>query len=78
MTEIVSDTCSALKQLYKVEDVKNISKCFANLHSNIAAEFSKFNQTLKDTTDRVVELEKAMGHFEQEQLEMKESTIPGV
>ena len=77
MAEAASDTCS-LEQLYKVENVKDISKCFAKLHSNINAEFSKFSEQLKDATDRVLELEKGMAHFEQEQLEIKESIIPGV
>ena len=76
MSETPSDTCS-LEELYRVEDLKDISKCFTKLHANIGAEFCQFEK-LKDTTDRVVELEKAMPHFENEQLEMKESTIPGI
>ena len=51
---------------------------FVKLHSNINAEFSKFSEKLKDTTDRVLELEKGMAHFEEEQLEIKENTIPWV
>ena len=77
MSETPSDTCS-LEELYRVEDLKDISKCFAKLHANIGAEFCQFREKLKETTDRVVELEKAMSHFENEQLEMKESTIPGI
>lgn len=77
MTETPSNTCS-LKELYKVEDLKAISKCFAKLHANIGAEFCQFRKKLKETIDRVVELEKAMSHFENEQLGMKESTIPGI
>ena len=45
---------------------------------NIAAEFGQFRKKLKETTDRVVELEKAMSYFETEQLEIKESTIPEI
>lgn len=37
----------------------------------------RFREKLKET-DRVVELEKAMSHFENEQLEMKESTVYGI
>ena len=77
MSETPSDTCS-LEELYRVEDLKDISKCFAKLHANIGAEFCLFREKLKETTDRVVELEKAMSHFENEQLEIKESTIPGI
>ena len=77
MSETPADTCS-LEELYRVEDLKDISKCFAKLHSNIGAELFQFREKLKETTDRVVELEKAMSHFENEQLEMKESTIPGI
>ena len=77
MSETSSDTCS-LEELYRVEDLKDISKCFAKPHANIGAEFCQFPEKLKETTDRVVELEKAMSHFENEQLEMKESTIPGI
>ena len=77
MSETPADTCS-LEELYRVEDLKDISKCFAKLHSNIGAEFFQFREKLKETTDRVVKLEKAMSHFENEQLEMKESTIPGI
>ena len=77
MSETPSDTCS-LEELYRVEDLKDISKCFAKLHANIGAEFCQFREKLKETTDRVVELEKAMSHFENEQLEIKESTIPGI
>mgnify|MGYP000385710222 FL=1 len=75
MSETPSDTCS-LEELYRVEE--DISKCFAKLHANIGAEFCQFREKLKETTDRVVELEKAMSYFENEQLEMKESTIPGI
>ena len=77
ITEISTDTCS-LEELYKVEDMKDISKCFAKLHANIAAEFCQFREKLKETTDRVVELEKAMSHFETEQLDMNESTLPAI
>ena len=77
MSETPSDTCS-FEELYRVEDLKDISKCFAKLHTNIGAEFRLVREKLKETTDRVVELEKAMSHFENEQLEMKESTIPGI
>ena len=77
MTETPTDTCS-LEELYKVEDMRDISKCFAKIHANIAAEFGQFRRKLKETTDRVVELEKARSHFETEQLEMKESTIPAI
>ena len=78
MSETPSDTCLH-EELYRVEDLTDISKCFAKLHANIGAEFCQFREKLKaETTDRVVELEKAMSHFENEQLEMKESTIPGI
>ena len=77
MSETPSDTCS-LEELYRVEDLKDISKCFAKLHANIGAESCQFREKLKETTDRVVELEKAMSHFENEQLEMKESTMPEI
>ena len=73
MSETPSDT-SSLEELYRVEDLKDISKCFAKLHTNIGAEFCQ----VREKPDRVVELEKAMSHFENEQLEMKESTIPGI
>ena len=69
MSETPSDTCS-LEELYRVEDLKDISKCFAKLHANIGAEFCQFREKLKETTDRVVELEKAMSYFE--------SRIPGI
>ena len=58
--------------------LKGYFECFAKLHANIGAEFCQFREKLKETTDRVVELEKAMSYFENEQLEMKESTIPGI
>lgn len=58
--------------------MRDISKCFAKLRANFAAEFEQFRKKLKETTDRVVGLEKAMAHFETEQLEMKESTIPAI
>lgn len=58
--------------------MRGISKCFAKLRANIVAEFEQFRGKLKEPTDRVVELEKAMAHFETEQLEMKESTIPAI
>ena len=77
MSETPLDTCS-LVELYRVEDLKDILKCFAKLHANIGAEFCQFREELKETTDRVVELEMAMSYFENEQLEMKESTIPGI
>ena len=77
MSETPSDT-SSLEELYRVEDLKDISKCFAKLHANIGAEFCQFREKLKETTDRVVELEKAMSRFENEQLEMKESTKRGI
>ena len=77
MSETPAPMCS-LEELYKVEDLKDISKCFAKLHTNIGAEFCQIREKLKETTDRVVELEKAMSHFENEQLEMKDSTIPGI
>ena len=77
MSETPSDTCS-LEELYRVEDLKDISKCFAKLHTNIGAEFRQVREKLKETIGRVVELEKAMTHFENEQLEMKESTIPEI
>ena len=77
MSETPSDTCS-LEEPCRVEDLKDISKCFAKLHANIGTEFCQFCEKLKETTDRVVELEKAMSHFENEQLEMKESTIPRI
>ena len=77
MSETSLDTCS-LVELYRVEELKDISKCFANFHANIGAEFCQFREELKETTDRVVELEMAMSYFENEQLEMKESTIPGI
>lgn len=77
MSEIGQDTHS-LEQIYKVEDVKDFSKCFAKLHTNIASEFCKFDEKLKATTERVTELEKAMDHFEQDQLDLKESIVPGV
>lgn len=77
MSETLSDTCS-LEELYRVKDLKDISKCFPKLHANIGAEFCQFCEKLKETTDRVVELEKAMSHFEYKHLEMKESTIPGI
>jgi len=77
MSETPAAMCS-LEELYKVEDLKDISKCFAKLHANIGAEFCQIRENLKETTNRVVELEKAMSHFENEQLEMKDSTIPGI
>jgi len=77
MSETQADTCS-LEELYRVDDLKDISKCFAKLQANIGPEFCQFCENLKETTDRVVELEKAMSRFEYEQLEMKESTIPGI
>ena len=45
------------------------------LHANIGAEFCQFREKLKGTTNRVVELEKAMSYFQNEQLEMKESMV---
>ena len=63
-----------------VEDLKDISKCFAKLdaNTNIGAEFCQIRVKLKETTNRVIELENAMPHFENEQMEMKDSTIPGI
>ena len=66
MSETPSDTCS-LEELYRVEDLKDIG-----------AEFYQFREKLKEATDRVVELEKAMSHFENEQLEMKKVRFPGL
>ena len=50
--------------------LKGYFECFAKLHANIGAEFCQFREKLKETTDRVVELEKAMSYFE--------SRIPGI
>ena len=61
-----------------LQDLRAISKCFGKLHANIGVEFSQFREKLKETNDEVVKLEKAMSHFENEQLEMKESTIPRI
>ena len=76
MSETPAATCS-LKELYKVEDLKDTSKC-SSLHTNIGAEFCQIREKLEEAADRVEELEKAMSHFENEQLEMKDSTIPGI
>ena len=73
MSERTSDTCS-LEELCRVEMLQNALRNFSQ--NDIGAEFCQFREKLKETTDRVMELEKAMSHFENEQLEMKESTIP--
>lgn len=70
--------CLWLEELNKVKDVKDIFKCFATLHANIATEFFQFHEKLKETSDRIVELEKVVLHFKNEQLETKKSTIPGI
>ena len=51
---------------------------WAKLDANIGAEFCQIRVKLKETTNRVMQLEKAMSHFENEQMEMKDSTIPGI